>query len=61
MKISEYNDNNIDEILEFVSRNYEDCLSLAKEDGKVLSEKQEELLRLATKTITEITTSPDWN
>lgn len=60
MKLSEYNDENIDEILEFISINYEDLLSLAKEDGQILSSEQEELLRLAIKTINEITLGLDW-
>ena len=60
MGIKEYTSDNIDEIVEYLSSKYEDTLSLAETAGDVLNEKQKELLQLATKAITEITTRSDW-
>ena len=60
MHIEEYNNDNLDEIVEYLSVKYEDPLSLAEEDGDILSDSDKELLRLATKAITEITTRSDW-
>lgn len=58
--LNKYSDDNIDEIIEYISKNYEDPLCLAEEAGDNLTDEDKELLRLATKAITEITTRSDW-
>lgn len=45
------------DIVDFVSDNFEIPLAQAKENGEVIDEK---LLKLAASVITEITTNPDW-
>lgn len=60
MGLNKYSDDNIDEIIEYISKNYEDPLCLAEETGDTLTNEDKELLRLATKAITEITTRSDW-
>lgn len=60
MGIEEYTSDNIDEIVGYLSIKYEDPLCLAEEAGDILNDSDKELLRLATKAITEITTRSDW-
>lgn len=48
---------NLPDIVDFISDNFEIPLAQAKENGEVIDEK---LLELAASVITEITTNPDW-
>ena len=48
---------NLQDIVGFISDNFEIPLAQAKESGEVIDEK---LLELAASVITEITTNPDW-
>ena len=48
---------NLQDIVDFISDNFEIPLAQAKENGEVIDEK---LLELAASVITEITTNPDW-
>jgi len=50
-------DDNIAEIIDYIIDNYEVPLLQAKEDGEKIDE---ELLKLVTSIITEITTNNDW-
>ncbi len=50
-------DDNLQEIVDFISGNYEIPLAQAKEHGEIIDEN---LLELATSVITEITTNPNW-
>lgn len=48
---------NLQEIVDFISDNFEIPLAQAKEAGEPIDE---DLLELASSVITEITTNPDW-
>lgn len=48
---------NLKDIVDFISDNYEIPLAQAKEAGEPIDE---DLLELASSVITEITTNPDW-
>ena len=48
---------NSQDIVDFISDNFEIPLAQAKENGEPIDEK---LLELAASVITEITTNPDW-
>jgi hypothetical protein len=50
-------DDNLQEIVDYISENYEIPLAQAKENGEAIDES---LLELAAAVITEITTNPDW-
>ena len=50
-------DDNLQEIVDYISENYEILLAQAKENGEAIDES---LLELAAAVITEITTNPDW-
>ena len=54
---SSITNDNLQEIVDFISDNFEIPLAQAKENGEVIDEK---LLELAASVITEITTNPDW-
>ena len=51
------NDDNLQEIVDYISDNYEIPLAQAKDSGETIDE---ELLELAASVITEITTNPEW-
>jgi hypothetical protein len=57
LKFDDINEDNLQEIVDFISDNYEIPLAQAKESGEVIDE---ELLELAASVITEITTNPEW-
>ena len=50
-------DDNLQEIVDYISENYEIPLAQAKENGETIDER---LLELAAAVITEITTNSDW-
>lgn len=50
-------DDNLQEIVDYISENYEIPLAQAKENGEIIDER---LLELAAAVITEITTNSDW-
>lgn len=56
----EYTEDNIGEIVDYLFREIEGPLCDAEEAGEQLSAEEKDMLRLATKAITEITTRPDW-
>lgn len=58
--INEYTKDNIGEIVEYIFDEIEGPLCDAEEAGDTLTDEDKELLRLATKAITEITTRSDW-
>lgn len=58
--LKDYTLDNIDDIVEYIFSEIEGPLCNAEEDGVELKESDKELLRLATKVITEITTRSDW-
>lgn len=58
--MSEYTKENIGEIVDYIFREIEGPLCDAEEAGDILGDSDKELLRLATKAITEITTRSDW-
>ena len=60
MGLKEMNDENIDDVVEYMFSNIETPLCNDEECGDTLTPEQQELLRLATNAITEITTDPDW-
>ncbi len=58
--LKEYTSENIGEIVDYIFKKIEGPLCDAEEFGDILSDSDKELLRLATKAITEITTRSDW-
>ncbi len=58
--MSEYTKENIGEIVDYIFREIEGPFCDAEEAGDILGDSDKELLRLATKAITEITTRSDW-
>ena len=58
--LKDYTSDNIDDIVEYIFSEIEGPLCDAEESGVKLKESDKELLRLATKAITEITTRSDW-
>lgn len=50
-------DDNLQEIVDYISNNYEVPLAQAKECGEKIDEN---LLELAASVVTEITTNPNW-
>ena len=57
LKLDSINDDNLQEIVDYISDNYEIPLAQAKDSGETIDE---ELLELAASVITEITTNPEW-
>lgn len=57
LKFDSINDDNLQEIIDYISDNYEIPLAQAKESGEAIDEA---LLELAASVITEITTNPEW-
>lgn len=60
MGFKELTDDNIGDVVEYMGGEIEGPLCNDEESGVKLNDKEKELLRLATKAITEITTDPDW-
>ena len=58
--LKDYTLDNIDDIVEYIFSEIEGPLCDDEEAGVELKESDKELLRLATKAITEITTRSDW-
>ena len=56
-----YNEENIGDIVQYVFDEIEGPLADALTDGEILTEKEIQLLEIASMTITEITTRSDWN
>ena len=56
-KLDSINDDNLQEIIDYISDNYEIPLAQAKESDETIDE---ELLELAASVITEITTNSEW-
>ena len=57
LKLDSINDDNLQEIIDYISDNYEIPLAQAKESGETIDEV---LLELAASVITEITTNSEW-
>lgn len=60
MGLKELTDDNVGDVVEYIGREIEGPLCNDEESGVKLNQEEKELLRLATKAITEITTDPDW-
>lgn len=60
MNLIEYNDENIGDIVDYISSEFETPLANAEECGEILSEDEKRILDLSTKAVTEITTRDDW-
>ncbi|HKL72874.1 MAG TPA: hypothetical protein VJY64_01700 [Candidatus Onthovivens sp.] len=60
MKLSEYNEDNISDIVEYMFREIEGPLCDAEEAGDILSNQNKTLLEAVSKAIAEITTRDDW-
>ena len=60
MKLSEYNEDNIGDIVEYMFNEIEGPLCDAEEAGDILSAQNKTLLKVVSKAITEITTRDDW-
>ncbi len=60
MGLSEYNEDNIGDIVDFISSEYETPLAIAEDSGDILTDDEKKLLELSTKAVTEITSSKDW-
>ena len=56
-KLDSINDDNLQEIIDYISDNYEIPLAQAKESDETIDDV---LLELAASVITEITTNPEW-
>ena len=57
MEITTVTDDNIADVVDYITENFEIPLAQAQEDGKNVDDA---LLELAASVVTEITTSPDW-
>jgi hypothetical protein len=57
LNLDSMNEDNLQEIVDYISDNYEIPLAQAKDSGETIDE---ELLELAASVITEITTNPEW-
>lgn len=57
MKIATVTDENISDVVDFITENFEIPLAQAKENGESIDDA---LLELSASVVTEITTSPDW-
>ena len=57
LNLDSINEDNLQEIVDYISDNYEIPLAQAKDSGETIDE---ELLELAASVITEITTNPEW-
>ncbi|MEG1222298.1 MAG: hypothetical protein RRZ92_03240 [Bacilli bacterium] len=60
MKLTEYNYDNIGDIVDYMFSEIEGPLCDAEENGRILSNEDKELLNIVTTSITEITTRDDW-
>lgn len=61
LNYKEYNEDNIGDIVEYIFSNIEGPLCDKEVCGEVLNENEKELLQIASKSITEITTREDWD
>lgn len=61
LNYEDYNEDNIGDIVEYIFSNIEGPLCDKEVCGEVLNENEKELLQIATKSITEITTREDWD
>ena len=61
LNYKDYNEDNIGDIVEYIFSNIEGPLCDKEVCGEVLSENEKELLQIATKSVTEITTREDWD
>lgn len=52
---SDYNSDNIEEVINYISNEYNDLFALSDEDATMLGTNEKELLRLATLTLNELT------
>lgn len=52
---SDYNSDNIEEVINYISNEYNDLFALSDEDASMLGTDEKELLRLATLTLNELT------
>ena len=57
LNFNEVTEENISAIVDFIVENFEIPLAQAKEDGEKIDE---QLLKIASSVVTEITTTPDW-
>lgn len=57
LRMDSISDDNLQEIVDYISDNYEIPLAQAKENGEKINET---LLELAASVVTEITTNPNW-
>ena len=57
MEVTTVTDDNISDIVDFITENFEIPLAQAQENGKSVDDA---LLELAASVVTEITTNPDW-
>ena len=57
LNLDSINEDNLQEIVDYISDNYEIPLAQAKDSGETIDEA---LLELAASVITEITTNPEW-
>ncbi len=57
MEIATVTDENISDVVDFITENFEIPLAQAKENGESIDDA---LLELSASVVTEITTSPDW-
>ena len=57
LRMDSISDDNLQEIVDYISDNYEIPLAQAKENGEKIDET---LLELAASVVTEITTDPNW-
>lgn len=51
---SDYNSDNIEEVINYISNEYNDLFALSDEDASMLGADEKELLRLATLTLNEL-------
>ena len=58
---TEYNEENIGEIVDYIFTEIEGPLADALADEEILKEEEKELLEIASAAVTEITTRSDWD
>ena len=57
LNLNEVTEENIPAIVDYIVENFEIPLAQAKEDGEEIDE---QLLKIASSVVTEITTNPEW-
>ena len=58
---TEYNEENIGEIVDYIFTEIEGPLADALADEEILTKEEKELFEIASATVTEITTRSDWD